>query len=120
MHCSPDQERQPAASAGNSCSASMMSDQRIIRNSILQEVAIEQVTTAATSSRKGSKSKGLQQCNTTIDSIGFVVIDLSEGFHLSCHQRDQMGQLLDQPKRQSRITGRPWASPSFDFHQNHC
>lgn len=77
-----------------------MSNLRIIRNLILQGPAIEQVTTAAvaaTGSRRGggSKTRDLQQCNTTIDSIGLVVIDLSEGCHLSCHQRDQMGQLLD-------------------------
>lgn len=78
-----------------------MSNLRIIRNLILQGAAIEQVTTAAvaaTGSRRGggSKTRDLQQqYNTTIDSIGLVVIDLSEGCHLSCHQRDQMGQLLD-------------------------
>ena len=77
-----------------------MSNLRIIRNLILQGPAIEQVTTAAvaaTGSRRGggSKTRDLQQYNTTIDSIGLVVIDLSEGCHLSCHQRDQMGQLLD-------------------------
>lgn len=91
ISCNPDLELQAAASADNSCSASMMSDQRIIRNLILWGAAIEQVTTAATGSHRGSKSKDSLQCSTTIDSIGLVVIGLSEGCHLSSHQKDQMG-----------------------------
>lgn len=90
---------QKATSVDSSYFVSKMSNRRIIQSLNPLQAVIKQVITAATASSSHrdskfmSKSRDWQSCSTTADFIERVVVDLSEGCHLSC-QRDQMSCFL--------------------------